>query len=73
MGLTDTHSVRNMHKDLLYSTGNYIQYLVITCNGKEYKEKNIDVYPCIAHRHTRHIHHIPRARQAHAYTPVHPG
>ena len=23
------------NKDLLYSTGNYIQYLVITYNGKE--------------------------------------
>ena len=22
-------------KNLLYSTGNYIQYLVVTCNGKE--------------------------------------
>ena len=30
-------------KDVLYSTGNYIQYLVITYNGKEYK-KNIDIY-----------------------------
>ena len=28
-------------KDLLYSTGNYTQYLVITCNGKE-PEKTID-------------------------------
>ena len=28
------------NKDLLYSTGNYIQYLVITYNGKE-SEKNI--------------------------------
>ena len=27
--------------DLLYSTGNYIQYLVITYNGKEYGEKYI--------------------------------
>ena len=30
--------------DLLYSTGNYIQYLVITYNGKEYGEKYI---PCV--------------------------
>ena len=30
---------------LLYSTGNYIQYLVITYNGKESeKEKNIYIY-----------------------------
>ena len=27
------------HKDLLYSTGNYIQYLVINYNGKESKEE----------------------------------
>ena len=26
------------HKVLLYSTGNYIQYLVITYDGKEYEE-----------------------------------
>ena len=26
-------------KDLLYSTGNYIQYLVITYNGKEYEKE----------------------------------
>ena len=26
-------------KDLLYSTGNYTQYLVITCNGKEPEKK----------------------------------
>ena len=32
-----------MSKDLLYSTGSYIQYLVITYSGKEYK-KNIDIY-----------------------------
>ena len=31
------------NKDLLYSTGNYIQYLVITYNGKESK-KNIYIY-----------------------------
>ena len=28
------------NKDLLYSTGNYIQYVVITYNGKE----NIPIY-----------------------------
>ena len=27
------------NKDLLYSTGNYIQYLVITYNGKESEKK----------------------------------
>ena len=32
MGLTDTNYYR---KDLLYSPGNYIQYLVITYNGKQ--------------------------------------
>ena len=32
----------NLHKDLLYSTENYIQYLVITYNGKE--SENIYIY-----------------------------
>ena len=33
------------NKNLLYSTGNYIQYLVITYNGKEFeKEKDIYIY-----------------------------
>ena len=27
--------VKQINKDLLYSTGTYIQYLVITYNGKE--------------------------------------
>ena len=31
------------NKDLLYSTGNYTQYFVITYNGKE-SEKKIDIY-----------------------------
>ena len=34
------------NKDLLYSTGHYIQYLVITYSGKEY-EKHIYIYICI--------------------------
>ena len=29
------------NKDLLYSTGNYIQYLVITYNGKESEKEYI--------------------------------
>ena len=33
------------NKDLLYSTGNYIQYLVITYNGKE-SEEYIYTYIC---------------------------
>ena len=28
-----------INKVLLYSTGNYIQYPVINCNGKEYKKR----------------------------------
>ena len=31
------------NKVLLYSTGNYIQYLAITCHGKEY-EKDIHTH-----------------------------
>ena len=37
--------INNM--DLLYSTGNYIQYLVINYNGKEFFKKDIDIYICI--------------------------
>ena len=33
------------NKDLLYSTGNYIQHLVITYNGKEFEKEY--VYTCI--------------------------
>ena len=29
------------NKDLLYNTGNNIQYLIITYNGKQAEEKNI--------------------------------
>ena len=29
------------NKVLLYSTGNYIQYLVVTYNGKEYEKEYI--------------------------------
>ena len=32
------------NKDLLYSTGNYIQYLVITYNGKESEKECIYMY-----------------------------
>ena len=32
------------NKDLLYSTGNYIQYLVITYNGKESEKECIYIY-----------------------------
>ena len=33
--------IYKINKDLLYSTGNYIQYLVITYNGKEYEKVHI--------------------------------
>ena len=32
------------NKVLLYSAGNYIQYLVINHNGKEYEKECIDMY-----------------------------
>ena len=35
------------NKDLLYSTGNYIQYPVINDNGKEYEKECIYIYICI--------------------------
>ena len=36
-----------LSKDLPYSTGNYIQYLIIAYNGKE-SEKRKNIYACIA-------------------------
>ena len=49
MGLTDKHCstiyIKWINdKDLLYSTGNGIQYLIITYNGKQSKENNIYIY-----------------------------
>ena len=35
------------NKVLLYSTGNYIQYPVINCNGKEYETEFIYMYACV--------------------------
>ena len=35
------------NKDLLYSTGNYIQYPVITYNGKESENKFTHTHTCI--------------------------
>ena len=32
------------NKDLLYSTGNYIKYPIITYNGKESKKEHIHIY-----------------------------
>ena len=32
------------NKTLLYSTGNYSQYLILTCNGKEFEKKKIYIY-----------------------------
>ena len=37
------------NKDLLYRTGNYTQYLIITCNGKESDKQHIYIclYVCV--------------------------
>ena len=35
------------NKDLLYSTGNYTQYSIITYNGKESEKESICMYVCI--------------------------
>ena len=43
-----------MNKDLLYSTGNYTQYFVITYNGKE-NEKEYTYSHTYIHTHT-HTH-----------------
>ena len=45
LGLQTTiYKINN--KDLLYSTGDYIQYLVITYNGKDFA-KEIYTYICM--------------------------
>ena len=41
---TTIYKINN--KDLLYSTGNYTQYFVITCMGKNLKKK-IYIYVCV--------------------------
>ena len=33
-----------IYKDLLYSTGNYIKYLVIIYNGKEFEKEYIHTH-----------------------------
>ena len=38
--------IKFINKDLLYSTGNYIQYLVITYNGKESEKEHLYIYRC---------------------------
>ena len=45
-----------MNKDLLYSTGNYTQYFVMTYNGKEY-EKEYTYSHTYVYTHT-HIYKI---------------
>ena len=35
------------YKDSLYSTGNYIQHLAITYNGKESEKEYIYVHMCV--------------------------
>ena len=43
MGLIDTHYyIENKQQDLLCSTGNYIQYFIVTYNGKELE----NIYVC---------------------------
>ena len=44
-----TSSEKEIKKDLLYSTGNYIQYLVITYNGKESEKEYITESLCCIH------------------------
>ena len=33
-------------QELMYSTGNYTQYLIINCNGKEFGKEYICTYFC---------------------------
>ena len=64
------------NKDLLYSTGNCIPYLVITYNGKESEKVYIysgseKEHVCIyRYRYIDHSHHLQRAHQHCAF--MHP-
>ena len=44
MGLIDTTIYKINNKDLLYSTGNYIQYLIVTYKGKESENIYTHIY-----------------------------
>jgi len=46
------------NKDLLYSTGNYIQCLVITYNGKESEKKKKNIYIYMSHFAIHQKHNI---------------
>ena len=35
------------NKDLLYSTGNYIQYLIMVYNGNESEKECVHIYICV--------------------------
>ena len=41
------HIKQIKNKDLLYSTGNYIQHLVITSNGEESEKEHVYTYICM--------------------------
>ena len=43
LGLADTNYAGWISKVLLYSMGNYIQYLLINHNGKEYEKEYIRI------------------------------
>ena len=45
--LFDDDQCNKNNKDLLYSTGNYTQHLVMTYNGKEYEKECVCVCVCI--------------------------
>ena len=47
------------NKDLLYSTGNSVQYSVMTCLGKESeKSEYMYMYDCFTLLYSRNKHHI---------------
>ena len=45
--------IKQINKDLLYSTGNYVQYVEITCNRKDSVKENVYMYNWIILLHTR--------------------
>ena len=51
-GISIHTTIYKINKDPPYNTGNYIQYLVITYNGKESEKEYIYVYSCTPETNT---------------------
>ena len=68
MGLRDTHYYIKNNKDLLYSTWNDSQYLIIAYNGKESEKLYIYIY---TYTHTSIYIYIYTHTHTHTHTHIH--